>query len=72
MNGASQKSMYVRRDGGTHHVGNGDIVIFKVFKGGVRTRRGMRAGIATTDMRVLQNHLSRLWRRNGMRLGRRG
>ena len=70
MNGASQKSMYIRRNRRASHIGDSDVVVIKIFEGGVRARRGTRAGVAATDARVLWDHLARARGRNGMRLGR--
>ena len=65
-----ESEVNVRRDGEACHVGDGDIVVIEVFEGGVRTRRGMRTWVATTDTRVLRDHSSGARRRNGMRLRR--
>ena len=78
MNGASQKLMYercesevnVQRDGGTSHVGDGDVIIIKVFERRMRTRRRAGERVATTDARILGNHSSGARRRNGTWLGR--
>ena len=60
----------VRRDGRASHVGDGDVIIIKVFERGTRTRRGMGARVATMDVRVLGDHSSGTRRRNGTRLRR--
>ena len=55
---------------GTSHVSDGDVVILKVFQWGTRTRRRMGVRVIVTDMGVLRNHSSRVWRRD--RMGLRG
>ena len=59
----------VRRDRGTHHVGNGNVVIIKVLEGRMRTRGGTRAWVTATDTRVFWDHSSGTWRRDRTRLG---
>ena len=66
-----ESEVNVRRDGGASHVGDGDVVIIKVFERGTRTRRGTGARVATTDARVLGDHSSGTRRRNRTRLRRR-
>ena len=51
-----ESEVNVRRDGGTCHVGNGDVIVFKVFKRRMRMRRGAGTRVATANTRVLRNH----------------
>ena len=39
----------VRRDGGAGHVGDGDIIVFKVLERGMRMRRRTGARVATLN-----------------------
>ena len=65
-----ESEVNVRRDGGASHVGDGDIIVIKVFERGTRTRRGTGVWVATTDARVLGDHPPGTRGRNGTRLRR--
>ena len=65
-----ESEVNVRRDWGTSHVGDGNVVILEVFEGRVGTRGGTRAWVAATDARVFRDHSLGTRRGNRTRLRR--
>ena len=59
----------IRRAGGTSHISDGNVIILKVFQGRMRARGETRARVTATDTRVLRDHSTGAWRRNGTWLG---